>query len=212
VFFASRTDRSFAIWRRDADATQPATRLFGSSRHALPLAASPDGQSLAFLQTAETTRADIWLLPLISGHPRALVQSPFDERCASFSPDSALLAFESAETGRWEIYVQRLRDGKRLIVSTDGGESPVWTKDGLYYQSRGRVMRAAISDAGGELRVTHFASVNKPPAANLRGVAPDGRLLFDRPADLSQSTAVVSLDWMREVRALLGPPAAALPR
>jgi eukaryotic-like serine/threonine-protein kinase len=212
VFFASRTDRSFAIWRRDADATQPATRLVGSSRHALPLAASPDGQSLAFLQTADATRADIWLLPLATGQPRALVEGPFDEGSASFSPNSALLAFESAETGRWEIYVQRLHDGKRLVVSTDGGESPVWTKDGLYYQSRGRLMRAAISDAGGELRVIHFAPLPIQPNGSLRGVSSDGRLLFDRPSDLSQSAVVVSLDWMREVRSLLGPPAAALPR
>jgi hypothetical protein len=212
VFFASRTDHSFAIWRRDADATQPATRVIGSSRHALPLATSPDGQSLAFLQTAEATRADIWLLPLATGQPRALVQGPFDERSASFSPDSALLAFESAETGRWEVNVQRLQDGRRLVVSSEGGESPVWTKDGLYYQSRGRLMRAAISDAGGELRVTHFAPLPTHLSGSLRSVAPDGRLLFDRPADLSQSAVVVSLDWMREVRSLLGPPAAALPR
>jgi serine/threonine-protein kinase len=212
VFFAARTDHSFAIWRRDADAIQPATRLFVSGRHALPLAASPDGQSLAFLQTADGTHADIWLLPLAAGAARPLVQGPFDERAATFSPDSALLAFESAETGRWEIYVQRLGDGKRVVVSTDGGESPVWTKEGLHYQLRGRLMRAAISDAGGELRVTHFASVITPPNASLRGVSPDGRVLFDRPADLIESAAVVSLDWMREVRALLGPPASALPR
>jgi hypothetical protein len=41
---------------------------------------------------------------------------------------------------------------------------------------------------------------------------PDGRVLVDRVADLSGASAVVSLEWLRELRMLLGPPAASLPR
>jgi len=48
--------------------------------------------------------------------------------------------------------------------------------------------------------------------ATLQGVARDGRILVQRDSDLAPASAVVSLEWLREVRALLGPPAAALPR
>ena len=108
--------------------------------------------------------------------------------------------------------MQRLRDGRRVVVSTEGGERPAWGKDGLYYQSRGRLMRATVAGDGDALRVSHFDPVPGFRGASLRGVAPDGRVLVDRAEDLSTSTAVVALEWVRDVRSVLGPPASALPR
>jgi Tol biopolymer transport system component len=151
-------------------------------------------------------------LPLSGGAPHLLVQGPFDETAASFSPGSTSIAFQSSETGRWEIYVQRLRDGRRVLVSTDGGERPLWLRDGLYYQSRGRLMRAQVSDSSGDLRVGPIATVTNLDATALLGIAPDGRALVDRGSGSPQDNAVVSLEWPREVRQLLGPPAATLPR
>jgi Tol biopolymer transport system component len=46
------------------------------------------------------------------------------------------LAYSSNETGRWEIYVQPFgRDGARQQISTGGGQSPIWRRDGheLFY-------------------------------------------------------------------------------
>jgi serine/threonine-protein kinase len=212
VYFASRTDGSFELWRRDADGASNATRLFGSDRHAIPLAASPDGKLLAFLQTAEATRADIWGLPLEGGAPRPLVQGPFDETAASFSPDATLLAFQSAESGRWEVYVQRLRDGRRKLVSTEGGEKPVWMREGLYFQSGSQLLRASVVDDGLDLSVRELVAQRWAPGGALQGVAPDGRILLSQGADLPVSPAVVSLEWLREARSLLGPPASTLPR
>jgi DNA-binding winged helix-turn-helix (wHTH) protein/Tol biopolymer transport system component len=213
IFYASRTEGPFEIWTRDADGARPATRLFTSDRHALPLAASPDGQVLAFLRTSETTRADIWTLPLgVADSARPLVQGAFDEHAIAFSRDAKLAAFESAETGRWEVYVQRIGDSRRVVISTDGGQRPVWTDQGLFYQSRGRVMRATIADLEGELRISHTAPITGVPAASLRGVSPSGRLLLDRAPDLTSSSLIVSLDWRADVLSLLGPPALNLPR
>jgi hypothetical protein len=213
VYFAARSDGPYEIWSRDADGVQPAARLFATSRHAIPRSASPDGTMLVFMQTAENTRADLWALPLNGGAPRPLVQGPFDETEAAFSPDSSLLAFQSSETGRWEIYVQRIADGRRLVVSTEGGEHPVWTKGGLYFQSRDRLMRATVASNGNDLRVGAVDAVCGLRDATLRGIAPDGRALVDGPdASPSPSKAIVSLEWLREVRVLLGPPSAALPR
>ncbi len=204
----------FEIWSRDAEGTQPATRRFssvGAARHSLPLAVSPDGTMLVFQQTAERRGTDLWVLPLGGGPARPLVEGPFDDTAACLSPDSTLVAFQSADTGRWEIYLQRLHDGRRLVVSTDGGERPVWARDGLYFQSRGHLVRATIAN-GATLRVEAVTPVADLQGGTLQGVSPDGRILVDRSADLSPSTSVVSLEWLREVRALLGPPATALPR
>ena len=64
-----------------------------------------------------------------------------------------MLAFESAETGRWEIYVVRLRDGKRVLVSTSGGRRPLWTREGLQFQSGRSVMRVVDRREGEDVRV-----------------------------------------------------------
>jgi Tol biopolymer transport system component len=204
----------FEIWRRDADGIEAATRIHvsaGAARHSLPLAVSPDGASLAFLETAPSRQADLWVLPLGGGPARPLVNGPFDDIAAAFSPDSKLVAFQSAETGRWEIYLQRLRDGRRLVVSTDGGERPHWAQDGLYFQSRGRLVRATIAEPE-TFRVERVTPIADLQSGTLRGVAPDGRVLVESDMDLSEATAVVSLEWLRQVRALLGPPTTMLPR
>ena len=53
------------------------------------------------------------------------------------SPDGRYLAYESEESGRWEVYVTRFPAGEgKWQVSVDGGEGAVWGRDGrtLYYQ------------------------------------------------------------------------------
>ena len=214
IYFASRTSGAFEIWARDADAAQPATRRFstaGTGRHAFPLAASPDGKTLAFSQTSPNHRADLWAMPLESGNPRTLVTTPFDDLSPAFSPDSTMMAFQSAEAGRWEVYVVRLRDGRRAVVSTDGGQRPFWTSAGLFFESRGQIVRTTVTTGDEDIRVEPLGRVADLGGSTLRGVARDGRFLITHMNDPS-ALATVSIDWAREVRALLGPPAATLPR
>ena len=212
IYFAARSDGVFNVWSRNTEGIQPATRMTAvdGSRHAFPLAVSADGTLLAFLQTSPGKRADIWVLPLGGGSPRAIVSGPFDDAGASFSPDSKWIAFQSADTGRWEVCLQSLDDSRRIVVSTDGGERPFWRNDGLYFQSRGQLMRAAIP--GGQTPgVETVTRIGDLEGGTLQGISPDGRILVRRSAG-SRGSAIVSLEWLREVRALLGPPATTLPR
>jgi DNA-binding winged helix-turn-helix (wHTH) protein len=211
VYFAARTNGAYEIWRRDADGAAAAAPVHTAVRHAFPLATSPDGASLAFLQTGDRTRADIWLLPLAGGAVRPLVEGPLDEGAASFSPDSTMLAFESAETGRWEIYVVRLGDRRRVLVSTSGGRRPLWTRAGLQYQSGRSVMRVSIAAEGEERRVKDSSAVDAVDG-DLIGVAGERRYLVTRAAAAQHGQATVVLDWIRELRAILGPVVAEPPR
>jgi hypothetical protein len=214
VYFASRSDGPFEIWVRDADGGQPARRLLSvadTGRHAFPLSMSPDGKTLAFSRTAAGHHTDIWTMPLDGSPPRALVASPFDDLAPVFSPDGSMVAFQSAEAGRWEVYVLRLRDGRRTVISTDGGQRPFWTSAGLFFESRGHIVRTSITTLPNDIRVEPLARVADLGGATLRGVAPDGRFLIEQSGD-RPALATVSVDWAREVRALIGPPAALLPR
>ena len=149
-----------------------------------------------------------------------MVQTVFDEGAATFSPDSSMLAFQSAQSGRWEIYVQRIVDGGPIVVSTGGVERPVWTRDGLFYQSAGAIRRATVRVASDGLVVDSLTEVPLTEAdrrglqsgATLQRIGPDGSVVLSQSEQARQTSAVVSLEWIREVRRALGPPEARLPR
>jgi dipeptidyl aminopeptidase/acylaminoacyl peptidase len=211
VFYAHRADGAYEIWARDADAAGPAARLFGGERHAFPLAAAPDGRTLLFAQRSDATHSDIWALPIGGGPPTPLLTTPFEEEAASYSPDGTLIALQSTETGRAEIYVQRLRDGRRVIVSADGGANPRWSSDGVFFESRGRLLRAVIVEERDGLRVASLTDVMELGGRTLAGVA--GRPLLFRRSDTPRpsSRALVDVEFARAVRAALA-PAVSVPR
>ncbi len=68
-----------------------------------------------------------------------LVTTAADERWASFSPDGRFFAFQSNETGQYEVNVREVSSGRTFPVSTStrGGSYPRWSQDGreIYYYS-----------------------------------------------------------------------------
>ena len=211
VFYASSGGGEFSIDVRDADAARPPRRVHRAAGHAIPASASPDGSRLAFLSQDPATGTDIWVLPIAGGPAEPLVRTPFEEVGASFSPDGRLIAYQSNEAGRWEIYVRRLADGRRATVSADGGTHPFWgAGNTLYFRSRGRLMRATISpDAQAAARPEACGGfADAVPIAS----DPKGRVLFQRLPAAPAGAAVVTLQWIREARQLLGPPEAVMPR
>ena len=66
-------------------------------------------------------------------------------------------------------------------------------------------MRATIADAA-ELRVEAVDRIADLQGGTLQGVSPTAVSWWTRARICRTSTAVVSLEWLREVRALLGPP------
>ncbi|HYW37590.1 MAG TPA: hypothetical protein VE957_05715 [Terriglobales bacterium] len=61
--------------------------------------------------------------------PYAYLQTPFNERMSAFSPDGRWLAYASDESGRFEVYVQRLPGpSEKIMVSTGGGSASATTR------------------------------------------------------------------------------------
>ena len=115
-----------------------------------------------------------------------LLQSPFSERHAQFSPDGRWLAFTSNENGREEVYVQRFPDATtRQIVSSAGGAYPRWRPGGmeLFYRAPdGQLMSISARPGGSSvefdppsvvMRLVEAAGVHPYPY----DVAADGRIL-----------------------------------
>jgi serine/threonine-protein kinase len=211
IYFSRRDSARYGPTSIDADGGQPSA-LPPLDHHALPASVSPDGSTLAVVQFQVGTRGDIWAMPTRGGGARPLVRSPFDDVEPAFSPAGRLLAYQSDEAGRWDVYVQRLEDNRRVVVSTTGGEHPFWSTDGsrVYYRSGSRLMSATVS--ADDMRVGTPSIVMDNGNEDVLGVAPDGRFLVRRRTAPASSNAVIVNEWLREVRSLLGPPAASMPR
>ena len=84
---------------------------------------------------------DVGLIDLSAGTTRPLLQAEFNQLGARLSPDGHWLAYESDETGEFEIFVRSFPEpGERRQVSVGGGRQPRWREDGkeLFYVSPDR--------------------------------------------------------------------------
>jgi Tol biopolymer transport system component len=108
-----------------------------------------DGQYVLYANHDQRTQADLWALPLDGGRPPIpVVQTPFAEPNGQVSPDGKWLAYQSNESGRPEVYVQRFPPaGGKISVSSRGGTRPKWRGDGreLYFLSGDELMATPIT-------------------------------------------------------------------
>jgi eukaryotic-like serine/threonine-protein kinase len=205
IFYGSRPfDR---IYRKAANNTG-AEEVVDASRK-LPRDASRDGRYLltTTFNTAKTG-LDIWVLPLFGDRkPFPYVQTEFQEDQPKFSPDGRWLAYRSNESKRSEVYVVSFPQlGEKWQISTDGGQSPVWSRDGhelYYYSADGRIMAVEIMPAILENR--HFKFGVPRPLFEVRlatsdgqrfEVSRDGRFLLPVLVEQNASTPMtVVLNW-----------------
>jgi serine/threonine protein kinase len=162
---------------------------------------SPDGKYLLFSSQSPATARDVWALPLSGADrkPFPVVQTAAEETSGKFAPDGKHVAYVSDEPGRDEVFVRPFPGpGPASRVSTGGGESPFWRRDGkeLYYTAGGQLMAASISvDSKGALDVGLPRALFKTPGF----VAPESdgqRFLFLAPiADASTPPITVIINW-----------------
>ncbi len=177
-----------------------------------PTSWSPDGRFLLYSSRDPQTGAqDLSVVPMVGAHtPSVFLKTPFDEGDGVFSPDGRWVAYESDESGRFEIYVRPFhppgaKDSETTSgamqwqVSTTGGIDPTWQRDGkgIYYIDPSAAMMAApITVSGAQLAVgtpvklfqTHiFGGGEDVARARQYDVAPDGRFLINTV--LSESAA-----------------------
>jgi eukaryotic-like serine/threonine-protein kinase len=215
VFYASSRQGPFEVWSRDASGGAPEKQVLSATtrqRHLFPSSVSRDGRLIACTETGGPSRGDIVVTPIAGGSPIATINTAFDETNGLLSPDGRLLAYQSDESGRWEIYLLRIADQQRTPVSTAGGTSPIWSLEGrtLFYQAGGRLVSVGIDGVSGTIGAQ--VDVLGLEDGAVTGIAPDGRILLRRHGEAASREAVLTLEWVRELRRILGPPETALPR
>ena len=174
---------------------------------------SRDGRFVIFQTLDPTTGFHIWVLPLSGDRkPYAFLHSQSAEisgrsimlpMWGKLSPDGRWLAYQSNETGSFEIYVQAFpgREGK-WRVSVKGGTHPIWSRDGkeLFYIAADNKLMAVDVKSGA--RFEH--GVPKPLFEARTGfdVSPDGkRFLLVVPLEQAANPPMtVVVNWHAGVK------------
>ena len=137
------------LFWRPVDGAGEEERLSTSPNAQAASSVAPDGKTLAYTEFDPVTGADVWTISLEGNHnARPLLKTRFSEGNGSISPDGRWLAYQSNETGRFEIsVVPYLATGPALQVTSAGGVEPVWGRDGreLYYRSNERFMAVPMT-------------------------------------------------------------------
>ncbi len=112
---------------------------------------SPDGKLLAYTEERPDQGSDILILPIDGDRkPRTFLATASNERNPTISPDGRWVAYESDETGHFEVFITSFPEaGRRWQVSDGGGSHPVWRRDAreIVYRAGDRLMSVAITAA-----------------------------------------------------------------
>ena len=198
------------LFEKAADGQGEEKLLFKSDELKVVSDWSRDGHTLAFQSRAKETNWDVWVLAM-SGEqkPTAFVKSPFSDSQPRFSPDGRYLAYQSNESGRFEVYMQSFPGpGGKWQISTGGGVEAHWRADGkeLYYRSPDQKLMTVEIQAGpsfsaGVPQAAFLGRFEAGTARNRYLPAPDGkRFLTVAPLGREAMTpTTVVLNWFAEL-------------
>ena len=220
ILFATRDKGIF--WKA-SDGTGESQPLFETKGLALPSSWAPDGTLVYYVMDS------IGRLSM-AGAPKGetLLDTKFRETRPAVSPDGRWLAYESDESGQFEIYVRPFPNisGGRWLVSTSGGAEPHWAPDGraLFYRTIGGVnQNQRLMSVTIDAKATAFVADTPEPLLSLAGirlggnvrnydVAPNGeRFLFTKNLVGASSDAegsassriIVAENWTEELKRLV---------
>jgi len=136
IVFSSGRRGLYDLFEVNSDGGKEPTLLLGDElrfdKHAGPFA--PDGQSLLFAAEESGTARNVYRLDLATRAAVPLLHTEAFEAPSAFSPDGEWFAYVSDQSGRVEVYIQRLDGkGRRVQISTNGGGLTRWVGDEIFY-------------------------------------------------------------------------------
>jgi len=207
IYFASNANGGFDVYVKDVDASI-AERPLGFEKGqniAMFPTTSRDGRFIAYIsEDVATKRFHIHTVALTGDHtPKIFRDSSANEIMPAFSPDRKWLAYESDQSGRTEIYISPFPSGgAQYQVSTNGGERPVWRRDGreIYYRANLRMMAVKVMVKADTVELDKPEALFEVAVRNLAGrwydVSPDRRFLMNTsPATAQAPNFELVVNW-----------------
>jgi Tol biopolymer transport system component len=208
VYVTQKAGVTGELFVKATSGVEPPQRIaIGDDLAKYPTDWSPDGNLLIYHSFTPGTQSDVWSAPVSGGTPTPIVRTRFEESHGRLSTNGHWFAYESDESGQFEVYVESFPPGRgKWRVSTNGGRAPEWRSDGkeLYFiDNDGHLVAVAVTvgatfDVGPssvlfETRTSPFEYPDPP----LYAVFGNGdRFLVNRLVDHEPLTSVVVLlNW-----------------
>jgi serine/threonine-protein kinase len=216
-YVAFRSEREApGIYRRAAQGTGDVERLTATDGpiHS-PYSWTPDGKTLLLAVFRSFRNQAIASVTPPDPAVRILLDGDFAQLDPQVSPDGRWLAYQSDETGRFEVYVRPYPDvdAGRWLVSTAGGTSPRWAPDGrelLYYDgealARVTVRTSPTFSPGKPERLLAIKPFGGRLGPDFEVASNGQRFLFLLPGatEPTRSAGLVLVqNWVEEIRARL---------
>jgi Tol biopolymer transport system component len=212
VVFASNPSGTYDLYQRSANSIESDQLLLKTPNSKAATDWSADGRFILYESQEPKTGSDLWALDLQEPQkPFPLVQTEFEETNGQFSPDGKWMAWESNESGRFEIYVQPFPGpGRKTQISLKGGAQVRWRRDGkallyialddrltevpLRFSATGQVVEPG---PGISLFTTHVGGASQPQERQQYAVSPNGDqfLVNVVTQETSASPITVILNW-----------------
>jgi tRNA A-37 threonylcarbamoyl transferase component Bud32 len=248
VFMSDRTG-VLNLYGQRADGIGPLSRLTATRNSQWPSSISPDGRSLFGFDFVAPTGWDLiridlsnWRSVLAADrgaaggrrstiHPEETLttgptssiattaQRLFTGDFSEVSPDGRYIAYQSPESGRYEVYVRPLPSAgqERWKISVSGGTRPAWAHNGreLFYLDANNTLIAVpvrasgLSFVAGKPTTVVDMPYLEPNPARHYDVSPDGQrfLMIKGTAssnhDAAAVTTVVVEHWVEELQRLI---------
>jgi Tol biopolymer transport system component len=164
---------------------------------------SADGKLIAFAESGEKAALDIWLVPVNGDRkPYPYLQSRFATYWAQISPDSRWMAYGSDQSPHpQQVLVASIPTGKgSWQISTEGGDWPIWRRDGkeLFYRQGTKLMAVPIRLTETTVDSGEPQVLFEVPSTARFQVSRDGRrFLFALPVEGASAFTplIVDSDW-----------------
>jgi Tol biopolymer transport system component len=155
ILYSSNARGAAELMMKRSSGTGTEERVYSSGALTVATDWSRDGKTILFHEQGGpgSNNWDLWLYSLQEHKARILLQTPYIECCGKFSPDGRWVAYQSDESGKFQIYVLPASgNAGKWMISTDGGIRAQWSRDGkrIYYTSPDSKLMAVDVNARGD--------------------------------------------------------------
>jgi Tol biopolymer transport system component len=208
IVFDSNRNGHFDLNRKSANGSGAEEPLYIDNLEKYPTSISPDGKFLVYNAIGDPkTGFDLWILPDPLGapgnaKPYPFIRTQFNEQNGRFSPDGHWIAYESDESGHFEIYVAPFPGpGSKRQISTSGGRFPRWRADGkeiFYLATDLRLTVAEVAIKGNQIQTGEVHPLFALPmnGAGQYDASADGqRILAITPRQSASEPLTIIQNW-----------------
>jgi len=213
IFYSSGAGAPYIVAKAADGSTPERIVLESKDTREFPASCSPDGRYLVYERRIpqNETGFHLWALPLFGdGKPFPIVQSTFEERYPEVSPDGKWMAYQSNESGRWEIYITAFPGGgAKWQVSGVGGASAKWRKDSkeiFYLDLSDNLVAVDVNASGSSVQLgtphTLFQAIGVQREYGPYDVSADGKRFLLNSGNLNKSSDPFTLvqNWPAELK------------